>query len=391
MSSHPGSANRARFAIMFVVSVWPAASSVTACAESTESGVYGDDASVIAPSEGSDAGVELDGGDGGDGRDVALPDVPCAVGNVCRVQAPLTSGSISAITGRSRDDVWAAGSLGLMMRWDGHGWTKLASSVVPEDLTTVSSLSLSADETWGVAGNTIMRRAIDPDTVSSFELFDFDRSPTSIVVVGGGSVYVGCSVGGIVQQPPTARGILYEIASFELGVTTPVPDPVVEATQQAWPMNIQAMAVAAEKALWTVGDRGAVARYPLQRGDADGWTLGGGVVLPLTLEKDLFAAWADGDHLWAAGEGGVIVHFDGTEWHTQASGTKATLHAIFGLSETDIWAAGDDGVLLHFDGASWSQAPIQGYSGSLRALWGAAPDDVWIGGEGAMFHWGPVP
>jgi len=98
------------------------------------------------------------------------------------------------------------------------------------------------------------------------------------------------------------------------------------------------------------------------------------------------AAWGDGEELWVAGERGTILHFDGSEWHPQVTGTSSTLNAIFGLAPNDIWAVGDDGTALHFDGNAWSPVGAGGYQGSFQAVWAAAAGDVWVGGQGGMFR-----
>ncbi|AKV00309.1 hypothetical protein AKJ09_06972 [Labilithrix luteola] len=298
----------------------------------------------------------------------------------------LTVGYVSSIQGRSTSDVWAAGSLGLMMHWDGHGWTDIRSTKPPSDLLTPSSVFLTPDAAWGIAGTRIMRRGLDPDSIHTFELFDPYHAPTSVVVLGNGHGYIGCSEGP--YAPPGAGGVLYDVFDFDNAAFRPLPPPVLAANQQPVAMNIRALFAAPESAMWAVGERGLIARYSLAGADA-GPTQG--EIVPLANQNDLFAGWGAGDELWAAGEKGTLIHVDGTSTTAMTSSTTATLNAIFGLSKSDIWAAGDNGVLLHFDGTSWSRIPIQGYRGNLRTIWGAASDDVWIGGEGAMFHWGPLP
>lgn len=56
------------------------------------------------------------------------------------------------------------------------------------------------------------------------------------------------------------------------------------------------------------------------------------------------------------------------------------MRSIWGSSATDIWAGGDEGLLLHYDGTSWSSVP-SGTTDPLVALWGTAPDDIWAVGE----------
>jgi photosystem II stability/assembly factor-like uncharacterized protein len=114
-------------------------------------------------------------------------------------------------------------------------------------------------------------------------------------------------------------------------------------------------------------------------------------MLPVASQANLVAAWGRDQHLWAAGGNGTILHFDGTKWQIENTGTTATLHAVFGFAPDDVWAAGDGGTVLHFDGHAWAPVGVGRYRGALRAIWGAAPDDVWFGGESGIFHWGARP
>lgn len=380
---------RGALALATLVSVGAVgAISLAACAESSDEAPPQADSSVITPSDdvAVDAAPDADAGDADADAAIVLPDVPCAVGNVCHVPTALTMGSFSALAGRSSDDVWAAGSLGLVVHWDGKTWTDIRSTEVPKDLSTMPSLFLSADAAWGVFGTRIMRRGLAPDSVRSSELFDPSHSFTSIVVLDNGNAYVGCSEGTFAE--PGTGGLLLEIYDFDGFQLNGIPAPVTAANNQPVPVSIRSLFAVPGKVLWVVGEHAAIARYPLdgpEAGPTDG------VVLPLASQNDLFGAWGQDDQLWAVGENGMIVHVDGTSPNAEISGTTVTLNSVFGFSKSDIWAAGDSGTLLHFDGKTWSRIPIEGYSGNLRAIWGASPNDVWIGGEGAMFHWGPLP
>jgi len=54
------------------------------------------------------------------------------------------------------------------------------------------------------------------------------------------------------------------------------------------------------------------------------------------------------DNLFAVGQGGVILHFDGTSWTTMASGVTVNLQSISGGGRY-VWAAGDDGTILRLE------------------------------------------
>lgn len=90
-------------------------------------------------------------------------------------------------------------------------------------------------------------------------------------------------------------------------------------------------------------------------------------------------------------DGSVVARDEGgggaAEWQSFPSATTAALHDVWGSGSDDVWAVGDGGVVLHFDGAVW-EAMASGVSEGLRTVWGSAPDDVWAAGvDGAMAHW----
>lgn len=107
-----------------------------------------------------------------------------------------------------------------------------------------------------------------------------------------------------------------------------------------------------------------------------------GVVLSIwgTSADDLFVVGGTlGDP--STGDPGeeLILHHDGITWRRMDI-EAPTLWWVFGFSHENVWAVGEQGTLLHFDGREWT--PIEdGQSYTLWGLWGAAPDDLWaVGG-----------
>jgi len=92
------------------------------------------------------------------------------------------------------------------------------------------------------------------------------------------------------------------------------------------------------------------------------------------------ALWGSDDRAFAAGgkEGrGVIWRSSPSTWEPMElpSGT-GTLYALWGAGPADVFAAGDGGTLLHFDGRAWKALKPEPTRASIRALWGAGPDDL---------------
>jgi hypothetical protein len=376
MSSHLSRRERRRSAIVIatcLLALSIPSLSIGACAVSTEASSSPIDAShVLDPVDAGDGSVS-----DGDLVDADDPALPCAVGNLCRVSTPLQIGSVSAISGRSKDDVWAGGSRGVLMHWSGQQWISVDSGIQE----TLSSIFLTPDELWGVSGSLVLRRGADSSSVRTARFNSADMLWISgVAALSDGDAYMSISPGYTLTSVPQS---LANITDFDAGQFEYAPAPILTSTNQPQEMAVRALFFVPEKTLWLVGDRGAVARYRVS-------PLREGVLLPVSSQASLYAAWGHDEHLWAAGSDGTILHFDGTDWHTEDSGTNDTLNAIFGFSSEDIWAAGDNGTVLHFDGKHWSHVAVGSYVGKLVTIWGAAPDDVWIGGERAMFHWGAV-
>ncbi|MCH9682554.1 MAG: hypothetical protein K0V04_14045 [Deltaproteobacteria bacterium] len=144
--------------------------------------------------------------------------------------------------------------------------------------------------------------------------------------------------------------------------------------------------------VWVVGNAGAA----LYR-DADSW-----VDTDTPTEVPLWGCWvvAD-DDVWAVGGDTfddeaepVLIHWDGTSWTNHPMPTldgrnPAAMFKVWAAATDDVWAVGDVGVIVHYDGQSWSQV-LSGTGNDLISLWGIGPDEVVaVGGRsiGTIARW----
>jgi hypothetical protein len=81
--------------------------------------------------------------------------------------------------------------------------------------------------------------------------------------------------------------------------------------------------------------------------------------------------------VWAVGELGTIVHWDGTALTASPRFTRFTLNDVFASGPRDVWAVGDEGTLLHYDGNTWKATRLNGV-GNYISVWAASPNDVRI-------------
>ncbi len=133
--------------------------------------------------------------------------------------------------------------------------------------------------------------------------------------------------------------------------------------------------------VWAAGNDGTVLHF-----DGAVWA----DVSPGLSSNTLYALWGTGvDNVWAAGENGIVLHYDGVEWTNEDTGiTTSALWTVWGSSPVDVWAAGNDGTILHYDGESWSDAANGVTASALYALWGSGANDVWAAGnDGTILHY----
>ena len=106
---------------------------------------------------------------------------------------------------------------------------------------------------------------------------------------------------------------------------------------------------------------------------------------PAITGQGLNAAWGlDADDMWAVGDRGTILRFDGQAVTAIESPTRKDLIAIDGCDRDEIWAATGQGEILRWNGRSWSRdhdlsSIISGFNW-LSAICCLAPDTVFVGG-----------
>ncbi len=95
------------------------------------------------------------------------------------------------------------------------------------------------------------------------------------------------------------------------------------------------------------------------------------------------------NNVWAVGEGGTLLHYDGQSWlPDRQSGLYPNLNAVYGFAPNDLWAVGDKSTVLRYDGISWKEEKaVKGlFTGPIRikSIWGTSSKDVWLGFESAF-------
>lgn len=126
-----------------------------------------------------------------------------------------------------------------------------------------------------------------------------------------------------------------------------------------------------ENNVFAVGNYGTILKY-----DGTAWQNVSGIT-----EKNIFGVWwASAAEAFAVCDKGALLHFDGTAWTAMDSGTTQRLRDVWGTARNDIFAVGENGTLLHYDGTAWKTMPSPTLL-TLQSVWGASTSDVYaVGG-----------
>lgn len=143
--------------------------------------------------------------------------------------------------------------------------------------------------------------------------------------------------------------------------------------------------------VWAVGEKGEMVRW-----DGAAWTLhrfDGTAVTPQPLGNfdtpaqayTLRGVWgSSANNVFAVGDGGVVLRYDGAAWTRMATGTTAQLNRVWGSSATNVYAATSTGRLLRYNGTAWSLVAGVQAPGALWSVWGSSASDVYAVGDGGI-------
>ncbi|HVH46660.1 MAG TPA: hypothetical protein VM925_30170 [Labilithrix sp.] len=373
------------------------------CAEAEDSRIPQEDTSVPLPEASVDATAPVEAAVEA-GCDAKEPDcvstvITCDVAAWCPVPTPVsTRFALTAVWGSSANDVWAVGSGGSIVHYDGAAWAATPTNVTN---TFHAVWGSGPNDVWAVAmTDTILHSAgfsggkADWQLVSGATNSAMATATTALWGTGAGKVRIGARARGVFVP---GRGVVYQ---HQYTSRTEADGGI------AWDLvegegDVLGFWGSSPNDLWLVADNSA--RKAWERGQTLHGIAGDGGVFDWTSVDSqstvaLEAIWgSSADDIWAVGDKGTMRRMKkgATRWEIVASSTERTLHGLWGSSADDVWAVGDAGTILHFDGATWKPSVAAfalGKKPDLRGVWGSAKNDVWIVGDNVALHYtGPKP
>ena len=269
----------------------------------------------------------------------------------------LAPGTVSALWGRSADDLWGFGARGVATHWDGAAWTAHLPGWALGSDDALRVTGSGPTDLWAVVGGTLLhgdgltwQTALTPQQVGG-HIFDlWARAPNDVWVLGGDAVI------------RRWNGATWRTAE------PPPPDATMS--------EMHAITGAGPDDVWILRGTNSVLHW-----DGSTW------ISRLPQIENLKGIWAPGpNELWVVGDG--VSHWIGTGWSPLRIPNiliNTPFTAVGGSGPTDVWvlAAGyamkvgaNNGDLTEALSSSWHAAALSPVStGGVWVLFqdGATP------------------
>ena len=320
--------------------------------------------------------------------------------------------------------VWAVGDYGRITHFDGHVWQEVDSGI-SNHLRSIIGLDDGSLMACGAEG-LILRRSresehwqiMESDTRANLTRL-WARSSSEIYAIGGqynvhANRFMGCLLhcdGQQWQVLPTPEVPLRRLRAItgddeqlivvgDGGSLYKVSHGRIETCKSGVEHDLHGIVLLGDDGAVIVGDYGTV----LSTADAtlvdhrsallpqDTQMAHWEPVAQTLTDRVLWSVWSSSPNdVFAVGERGTIIHFDGHHWTTMATPTDRHLHGIWGSSATNVYAVGQVGTILHYDGTHWQQVYQLSVDVTAVAITGFGPHDIFVvGDEGLILRFDGV-
>lgn len=130
--------------------------------------------------------------------------------------------------------------------------------------------------------------------------------------------------------------------------------------------------------LFAAGQLGRIYRF-----DGKQWSLH----FDLHLDITILAMWGSSpSSIYAVGDEGLVLHFNGLRWQRMPSGTKSALYSLWAWDNERMLAPGDFGLMLRYNGTEWAEFNV-GSEHFLYGVWGDSLSNIYaVGLSGTLAH-----
>jgi len=321
--------------------------------------------------------------------------------------ADLGSNDINVVQMLSSNDGWAAGESGKIYHYNGTSWSEFVDNG-GMDWRAICFSSVDSGWVMGDDGRIYQYGDFYPESGVFFSrIFNSEEINTrwemiywTEVLPAGSDLTIATRTGntpipdgswssfsGELTDPessyissPSRQYLQYRatLTKGDSGLETPELADVTIVYNTPTDKNLNGIDVVSSSDIWAVGNSGEILHY-----DGNDWSefidLG---------EQDLYAVeMTAADDGWAGGESGKFFHYNGSAWSEFVDLGWRDINVIYMLSSDNGWAAGESGKIYHYNGVDWTEFADTGEM-NWRGLDVVSDSDGWlVGNDGKIYHY----
>lgn len=267
-----------------------------------------------------------------------------------------TGESFVEVWGSSGTEIFASGSAGTLLRYDGSRWT-----TVPTPVSGVGSISAI----WGTSPQDIfigtgeVRGSVPTGTIYHYDGAEWEAQYTK----QPGGIH---DLWGTSGQDVFAVGSGGLVLHYDGSAWTPMSAPTTQNLYGVWGSS--------GTDVFVVGE-GITLHYGL-----DGWTIS---------NRNTISSWSvwgsSSNDVYVAGTG-ALMHYDGVVWNRITAVDWYDDLRVWGRSSTDVYIISRRGHLHHYNGTMWTEIPTWMVSDSdFYGIWGS-DDNLFVVGGGDYWY-----
>ena len=268
---------------------------------------------------------------------------------------------LNGIWGAANNDIYAVGENGAIVHYDGTEWSPMEDD---NNRTTIRNLN----GVWGYSATNVYVVG-EGGTILHFggSGWDIMNSPTTTHLYG----VWGHSQAG--SHRVYAVGAIGTILRFEDGSWSTMASGVKAMLSGIW-------GTPDGSAIFAVGDpapdpQGNI-RHTILKFSGSSWSRMNAPIVGLGQGR-LSGVWGtSSENVFAVGDDGIILYYNGTNWSKMTSGTMADFLGIWGASADQVYAVGRYGTIQYYDGTTWIPKDIlpSGQTIEWATNWNAVTD-----------------
>jgi hypothetical protein len=286
---------------------------------------------------------------------VSLVSLPVSAGSstAWSKMASGTTMDLSSVWGADNSDVFAVGSYGTILHFNGSAWSTMASG-------TAANLA----GVWGASGSDVFAVG------NSGTILHFNGSAWNAMTSGVAANLAG--VWGASGSDVFAVGNSGTILRYDGSVWSAMTSGTSANLSAVWGVD--------NSHVFAVGSSGAILYY-----NGSAWS-----AMASGTTANLFGVWgASGSDVFAVGGPGTVLHYDGAAWTPLSSGVAGDLYGVWGTGGSDVFAVGSSGITAHYNGSGFSSMSRDTNS-DLRSVRGFSSIDVFaVGKAGTILRYLP--